>query len=94
MEEEMKMAVYSWLMAASLLTFIVYWRDKRAARTGAWRTPEATLLLLGLAGGWPGAWLARHGLRHKTRKQPFRALFWLSVLANLALSWWLWRALA
>ncbi|POZ61278.1 DUF1294 domain-containing protein [Chromobacterium alticapitis] len=87
----MVQALSIWLAAASLLTFAAYWRDKRAARAGQWRTPEATLLLLGLAGGWPGGWLARRCFRHKTRKQPFRLLFWLGALANLAALAQLWR---
>ena len=47
--------------------------------------PESTLHLLDLACGWPGGLAARHLLRHKTRKQPFRAVFWLTVVANCAL---------
>src|SRR5688572_9033460 len=42
------------LLCAPLLwvvTFYAYWRDKFAAQRGAWRTPEATLHALGLAGG-------------------------------------------
>ncbi|WP_307720873.1 DUF1294 domain-containing protein [Pseudoduganella lutea] len=42
-------------MCASLATFLAYFLDKRAARAGRRRTPERTLLLFGLAGGWPGA---------------------------------------
>lgn len=66
----------------SAITFVVYALDKSAARTGGRRTPEVTLHALALAGGWPGALLARRVLRHKTRKQPFRAVFWLTVVAN------------
>lgn len=32
----------------------------------------------------PAALIARHRLRHKTRKQPFRVLFWMTVAGNLA----------
>ncbi|UTH76185.1 DUF1294 domain-containing protein [Chromobacterium sp. IIBBL 290-4] len=84
-------AVLIWLLAASAATFVLYWRDKRAALAGAWRTPESTLLLMGLAGGWPGGWLARHAFRHKTLKQPFRMLFWLGALGNLGALLLLWR---
>jgi uncharacterized membrane protein YsdA (DUF1294 family) len=43
----------------SLITFVVYYLDKRAARLGRPRTPEATLHVLELLGGWPGALLAQ-----------------------------------
>jgi uncharacterized membrane protein YsdA (DUF1294 family) len=77
-------------LAASLACFAGYARDKAAAqgRLGrrARRTPERTLLLLGLAGGWPGGLLAQRWLRHKTAKRPFQRLFRASVAANLALN--------
>ncbi len=83
----------SWWVAAfyagiSLLTFTVYAWDKAAARAGRWRTAESTLHLLALAGGWPGALLAQQWLRHKSVKLACRALFWATVLLNVAL--WLW----
>ena len=40
-------------------TFFTYALDKSAARQNACRTPERTLHFLALAGGWPGALLAR-----------------------------------
>ena len=72
----------------SLVAFVAYALDKSAARRGAWRTGEGTLLLFGLLGGWPGALIAQETLRHKSRKTSFRAAFWVTVLVNLAaLSW-------
>lgn len=68
----------------SLLTFIIYAIDKSAAQAKRRRTPESTLHLLALAGGWPGALLAQQWLRHKSAKQPFRAVFWATVVANVA----------
>jgi uncharacterized membrane protein YsdA (DUF1294 family) len=79
---------------ASVVCFALYARDKAAARRGDRRTPERDLLLLGLAGGWPGALLAQQWLRHKTVKMPFRYLFWLTVGVNLAGFCALVRALA
>lgn len=67
----------------SAVTYALYGLDKSAARRGSRRTPESTLHLLALAGGWPGALLAQRRFRHKTRKQPFRAIFWATVVANL-----------
>jgi uncharacterized membrane protein YsdA (DUF1294 family) len=38
--------------------------------------------------GWPGALAARRVFRHKTTKQPFRTIFWGTVIANcVALAW-------
>lgn len=79
---------------ASLGCFALYAFDKAAARRGNRRTPERHLVLLGLAGGWPGALLAQQWLRHKTVKKPFRHWFWLTVGVNLAGLCWLARALA
>lgn len=66
----------------SLITFLVYWKDKRAAVKGTWRTPEKTLHLLSLLGGWPGALIAQRMLRHKSRKFKFQFIFWLVVIMN------------
>jgi uncharacterized membrane protein YsdA (DUF1294 family) len=80
----------SYLVVAALLgclnlaTYIAYARDKSAARLGRRRTPENTLLLLGLLGGWPAALLAQRRLRHKTAKPSFQVRFWLTVVANVA----------
>lgn len=77
-----------WLMGAyvgiSLLTFLVYASDKSAAQQGAWRVSENTLHLLAMAGGWPGALIAQQMLRHKSAKQEFRAVFWGTVVTNVA----------
>lgn len=72
-----------WLYAiASLLAFVAYWTDKHAARAGRWRTPESTLHLLALIGGWPGALMAQWHLRHKSAKLSFLIVFWATVLLN------------
>jgi uncharacterized membrane protein YsdA (DUF1294 family)/cold shock CspA family protein len=79
------------LVAYSLLSglaFIMYGADKSAATRGSRRTPESTLHAIALAGGWPGALVARRVFRHKTIKQPFRTIFWGTVIANcVALAW-------
>lgn len=86
-------ATYAWgvsvyiglaYLVASMLCFAVYAMDKSAARSRARRTPERTLLLIGLAGGWPGAVLAQQWLRHKSVKTSFRAKFWVTVCVNVA----------
>lgn len=75
----------SWLAlyyGASIITYGVYGLDKAAARNADRRTPEATLHLMSLAGGWPGALIAQVLLRHKTRKPSFLMGYWFTVIAN------------
>lgn len=70
-------------LAFSLLSLLLYAKDKWAARRGGWRTPEKTLHLFAFAGGWPGALYAQQLLRHKSAKRSFRQMFWLTVVLNL-----------
>ncbi|HEY0148260.1 MAG TPA: DUF1294 domain-containing protein [Allosphingosinicella sp.] len=59
------------LLAVNLWMVALFWIDKQRARAGLWRVSEGNLLALAAIGGTPGAFLARHLFRHKTRKQPF-----------------------
>ena len=69
-------------IAASVAALAAYGVDKSSARRGLRRTPESTLHALALAGGWPGALIAQALFRHKTQKQPFRAVLWATVILN------------
>ncbi len=75
----MVLAIY---LGASVVAFGAYALDKSAARNNQWRTPESTLHLLALIGGWPGALLAQRLLRHKSSKASFQAGFWMTVVFN------------
>ena len=76
----------AWLVAINAATFVAYARDKRAAQRGARRTPERTLYVLNLAGGFVGGWLGMLVLRHKSRHASFRlvqsiaTVLWVVVL--------------
>lgn len=73
----------------SCIAFAMYGADKAAALQRTRRTPESSLHSVALLGGWPGALVARKFYRHKTTKQPFRTVFWITVAANCgALAWW------
>ena len=75
-------------VVASAVTFFVYARDKSAAQSNLRRTSEGTLHALSLIGGWPGAFIAQELLRHKSQKQSFRIVFWITVALNyLGLVW-------
>lgn len=71
-------------LVVSGIAFVAYTLDKSAALQGRWRISESTLLMLGLACGWPGALLAQQLLRHKTSKTSFVSAFWGTVLLNFA----------
>lgn len=73
------------LVSINLVTVLAYYVDKRAARKGAWRVPEANLHTLEFLGGWPGALLAQKIFRHKTRKQSYQTSFMLVVAFELAI---------
>ena len=55
-------------------------RRKAQARAKEWRLSEATLHLLELIGGWPGAFVAQRCLRHKCSKLSYQAVFWVVVV--------------
>lgn len=71
-------------VVSSVISFGAYAADKSAAQSGGWRIPESNLLILGLAGGWPGAIVAQQMLRHKSTKASFRSAFWATVVLNIA----------
>ncbi len=73
------------LIIINLWTMLRFWQDKAWARQGERRIPEADLLGLAIIGGTPGALLARHLFRHKTRKQPFSTYLYLIGVVQLGL---------
>ena len=82
-------ALPSWLLLYSLLiNASCYWQyaqDKSAAQQNLRRVPEQTLHLFSLLGGWPAAWSAQQKLRHKTQKQPFRQIYFATIVLNIML---------
>ena len=77
------------LCCMSVITFFVMGSDKRRAKQGARRVPEARLFLLALLGGGVGGLLGMYVFRHKTRHLQFALGFPLiaavQVLAALYL---------
>ena len=76
-------------VALSLFTFAMYANDKVAAKAGRWRISEYKLHVFELVGGWPGAMIAQSALRHKSKKQSFRFVYWLMVIANCYFLYWI-----
>ena len=85
---ESSKTLLAWYLVIGVVTFFVYAKDKRAAIHSNWRVPEKTLHIFSVAGGWLGALIAQDKLRHKTQKQPFRAIYWLTVIINVAAFVW------
>ena len=79
--------LYAYIGLSAIL-FLRHWRDKSAARKARRRTPEVSLHLNALIGGWPGALIAQQTLRHKSKKGSFRVVLWITVLLNCAAFVW------
>ncbi|MBS9778586.1 MAG: cold shock and DUF1294 domain-containing protein [Gammaproteobacteria bacterium] len=80
--QKISIEVVLFYFVINVVTFIMYAKDKNAAQTGCWRTPESTLHLLSLLGGWAGAALAHGYLRHKSKKLSFRVVYWMTLVVN------------
>jgi len=72
----------------SLLTMILYGRDKANAATRKWRVPESYLHILELMGGWPGSLIAQNDFRHKTRASSY---LWIlrGIIAIHLMGWFI-----
>ena len=63
--------VIIYLLAINVIAFLAMGIDKRKAKKGAWRIPEATLMSLVLLGGGIGGIAGMYTFRHKTKKPKF-----------------------
>ena len=73
----------TYLIAISVITFLVYFIDKVKAKAKAWRIPEKALLLLSLVGGAFGGGLAMLLFRHKTKHWYFSFVNVLGVILHI-----------
>ena len=87
--EKLPLWVLEIYLLASSCTFIAYKLDKTAAKRSHRRTPEKTLHLLALIGGWPGAIIGQKLFRHKSKKLSFQVTFWATIILNCAALAWL-----
>ena len=86
------MVLLGLMVAASLVAAGANVFDKKRAKAGGRRVPEATLHLMEACGGWPGAFLAQRWVRHKVAKGRYQVVFWLIVAAwQGAAGWWVFR---
>ncbi|MBS1418874.1 MAG: DUF1294 domain-containing protein [Oscillospiraceae bacterium] len=73
-----------WLAVMSTALFFLMGADKRRARRGSRRVPEARLFLLAFLGGAIGGTLGMYAFRHKTRHWYFALGFPAAALLQIA----------
>lgn len=82
LDARLPLAVFWWYCGLSSLAFVIYGWDKLSAKRDWRRTPEKSLHLLAVTGGWPGALLGQQVFRHKTSKRSFQRAYWAMVALN------------
>ena len=80
--------LWGFMCLLSVITYIAFARDKAKAQKNHWRVQESTLLLFSLMGGWPGALIAQQRLRHKSSKQSFKFVLWVTIFVSVLIYAW------
>ncbi len=73
-----------YLVLINLLSFIMFWLDKRYAQNGEWRIPEKSLIIVSILGGSVGAILGMKAFRHKTKKAKFNVGLPIILILQIA----------
>ncbi len=68
-----------WILLANLVTYGLFYADKKASESRSRRISENMLLLWCAVGGSLGGYVAMRQFRHKTKKQSFRHRFFILV---------------
>ncbi len=79
------MILATYVIVINAVTYLLFGSDKRAAERGNSRIPEKPLLMASALGGSVGAVLGQRRFRHKSQKQPFKALLSGIIAAQIAL---------
>lgn len=82
-------SIIAYLLAINIMTFVLYGYDKYISKGERLRVPEVNLQTLALLGGSPSALFAQKFFRHKTLKGSFQIIYWLIVLGQVGLIFWL-----
>lgn len=78
-----------YLAIINIILFFLYGIDKWKAKRGAWRIPEKTLLIMGLAGGSLGALFGMFFFHHKTKHMRFLILNPIFLIFHAVLVVWI-----
>ena len=85
----MTLTILGYYAACSIITFVMYAVDKRAAQRSDARISERALNIWALIGGFAGAIAGQQVWRHKTRKAGMIFVAWLALILHAAT--WTWR---
>ncbi|MBT3878469.1 MAG: DUF1294 domain-containing protein [Candidatus Scalindua sp.] len=80
--------LFAYFASINAATFILYGYDKAIAGSSVLRIPEFVLQALAIFGGSPAALAAQRIFRHKTIKESFQVVFWVSVVVQIILVVW------
>ncbi len=80
-----------WLAAVSSLAVVLTVHDKRAARRGARRVSERTLLMVSALGGSAAMLATMRVIRHKTKHAKFMVGIPVIIAAQIAAGVFAWR---
>lgn len=75
-----------YLIAISLMGFVLMGFDKWKSKAGLWRISERTLLFVALAGGSAGIYLGLKIFHHKTKHFKFKVIVPILLLLQIILS--------
>ena len=78
--------VVAYLIAVNATALVLFGWDKGIARSQMPRVPEAVLFALAIVGASPAILVGQSLFHHKTIKPSFQVIFWLIVLAQIALA--------
>ena len=77
--------VIAYFCLISIVAVVITVIDKAAAKRGAWRVPEATLMLVGLFGGALAMYITMQMIRHKTKHKKFMIGLPLEIALHAAI---------
>ena len=80
------MIIVGVLFIWNIAVFLTYYSDKRRSIKRQWRIPEATLIIMALAGGGLGAICGMYLIRHKTKHLKFQILVPLALVLQIAIA--------
>lgn len=84
MPQYLKCFLICFAAVAAVSVFITIY-DKAAAKSGAWRIPEATLMGIGLIGGALPMYITMKLIRHKTKHKKFMVGLPAEIMLHVAL---------